>query len=333
MSNKLKSRDSSLDILKGIGIFTMVLAHCNMGELFNEYVAGFHMQLFFWVSGVLFNQSKYSFRHFVKRKAKTLLIPYLTFAVITIMYCGIISLINNNNIYNFPDCLIGVIYSNRSIFPITGALWFLQCLFFVSIIFYMIGIFGEKVRAIFIVIFFIVARIQSIYEVWLPFALDSALSAIIIFYFGYLSKKIVFREYQIKKTLFISACIIVISLISIFINKDVNPRTCSYGQYYILYYLNALAATFGYFLFSKCFIKPVYFKNLLSTLGKDSIIYVGLNQLTITSLYHFLVLIYSFNYSIEKALRNIVIFIVTMILLKVITDYIGKSKYKILIGK
>ena len=49
MSSKIY-RDNSLDILKGFGILTMVMGHSNMGESFNLYIAGFHMQLFFLVS-------------------------------------------------------------------------------------------------------------------------------------------------------------------------------------------------------------------------------------------------------------------------------------------
>lgn len=330
-------RDNALDILKGIGIITMIMGHSNMGENFILYVAGFHMQLFFIVSGYLFNQFKYSFKEFTKRKIKTLIIPYLTFAITTLVYCVIISLVNKSNIYDFPNCLIGIAFSNRSIFPITGALWFLQCLFCVNILFFLSGKFGEIIRAIIISIFFLGAWCQSRYDVWLPFALDSALSAIVLFYIGYLLKNVTFKPTNTKTILFIAIITLSITYFTIKFNGDVNPRTCSYGLYYLLYYINSLLATLGwYFLIIYIGMYKSMYKKIgcyISKIGKDSIVFVGLNQLIIVTLYQICRYFYSFPNSSERAIRNILICGLTLFILKFLSDWIGKSRYKILIGK
>ena len=62
--SQLGKRNSSLDVLKGIGIISMVMGHSNMGSLFEIYIAGFHMQLFFIISGFLYKPERYP--HFNK---------------------------------------------------------------------------------------------------------------------------------------------------------------------------------------------------------------------------------------------------------------------------
>lgn len=327
-------RDNALDILKGIGIITMVMGHSNMGETFISYVAGFHMQLFFIVSGYLFSQSKYNIFDYTRRKAKTLLFPYATFAMITLIFCCLVSIVLQSNVFDFPDCLIGIIYSNRSIFPITGALWFLQCLFWVSIIFYLCGIMGEMVRAIMIFVFLAAAWVQSYYDFWLPFALDSTLSALVLFYIGYilnmLNKP---KELPNRYNLVISVILLCLTYYTIKLNGDVNPRTCSYGNNYFAYYFNAVSATVGWYFFAKCISRVAVASDNISAIGRDSIVFVGLNQLVIVSLYQLALIFYDFPNSYERALRNICIFLITIFILRVLTNIISKSKYRLLIGK
>lgn len=328
-----RKRDNTLDILKGIGIITMVMGHSNMGESFNSYVAGFHMQLFFIVSGYLFNQSKYSFIDYTKRKAQTLLLPYISFAIITLLYCLILSYIKQSNIYNFPECLIGIIYSNRSIFPITGALWFLQCLFLVNIIFYACGKCGEYVRLSFMLIFFLGAWVQSYYDIWLPFALDSALSAIILFYIGFLFQRITINITNPSSTLLLSIILLVLTYFTIKWNGDVNPRTCTYGHHYFVYFVNAVLATLGWYFASAIIEKLKRIGMWFSIIGQDSIVFVGLNQVIISTLYQLCLLFHSFPNPTDRAIRNICICALTLVILKSITDIINKSKYRFLIGK
>lgn len=326
-------RDNSLDILKGFGILTMVMGHSNMGESFNLYIAGFHMQLFFLVSGYLFNAKKYELKNFIKRKTQSLLYPYVTFAIITILYCLLISLLKDENVYDFPNYLLGVIYSNRSIFPITGALWFLQCLFIVSVLFWFISRCKKWIGNSLICMFFILAYLQSYYDLWLPFALDSALSAIIFFFIGFKLQKFKCNlPLSFNKSLVSGILLIILTGISIYFNGPVNPRTCTYNNY-ILYYINAIIATLGWYFISYLLTNHSKIGDYLSIMGKDSIVFVGLNQLIITSLYQGFNLIYQFDSPIERATRNIFICVFTIIFLVWTTRIISNSKYKVFIGK
>ena len=332
MSSKIY-RDNSLDILKGIGILTMVMGHSNMGESFNLYIAGFHMQLFFLVSGYLFNAKKYELKNFIKRKTQSLLYPYVTFAIITILYCLFISLLKDENVYDFPNCLLGIIYSNRSIFPITGALWFLQCLFIISILFWFISRCKEWIVNSLICMFFVLAYLQSYYDLWLPFALDSALSAIIFFFIGFKLQKFKGNlPLSVNKSFILGILLIISTCITIYFNGSVNPRTCTYNNY-ILYYTNATVATLGWYFISCLLTNRSKIGDYLSIMGKDSIVFVGLNQLIITSLYHGFNFTCQFDSPMERAMRNIFICVLTIIFLTWVTNIIGNSKYKVFIGK
>lgn len=78
-------RDRSLDIMKGIGILLVVFAHVyhNSGLIYL-----FHMPLFFILSGAAMTYSKSGFS--LKKKAKTLLIPYFLFSLLCFVYWALI---------------------------------------------------------------------------------------------------------------------------------------------------------------------------------------------------------------------------------------------------
>ena len=85
------SRYVFVDILKGIAILLIVYGHIIPGTIpfLTEYVSTFHIPLFFFVSGLLYDESKYkeSFKRFVTKRVKGLLLPFVIFgAIVTIGY-------------------------------------------------------------------------------------------------------------------------------------------------------------------------------------------------------------------------------------------------------
>jgi acyltransferase len=49
-----------IDALKGFGIALVVFAHYSLPEALDTYIFSFHMPLFFFISGFLFNFVKYN---------------------------------------------------------------------------------------------------------------------------------------------------------------------------------------------------------------------------------------------------------------------------------
>ncbi len=85
-------RDGSIDIAKGIGIILVVFAHTIVPQLRNAagakfiwiFIYNFHMPLFFFISGYLFEKGLEHYTSkskFILGKLKLLMLPYLVFSV------------------------------------------------------------------------------------------------------------------------------------------------------------------------------------------------------------------------------------------------------------
>lgn len=62
-------RDYSLDFAKGIGMLLVMFGHTNYQQPLLTIIYSFHMPLFFVISGILYNDSKYqTFGYFFVRK-------------------------------------------------------------------------------------------------------------------------------------------------------------------------------------------------------------------------------------------------------------------------
>lgn len=334
-------RDKALDVLKGIGIITMIMGHSNMGSLFEIYIAGFHMQLFFLVSGFLFRPNRYStFTSYLQRKISTIIVPYFFYAIATIMICEISDLITGNNSFFLTLYIKGIVWSNQSIFPITGAIWFLQCIFWIEIIYFFISKIKSKIYSSILILFILIISARfAIVNVHLPFSLDSALSGLVFYHIGHLignNKKA--SEFFFKKLHVIGWFVIfALNTVLIFYNGSVNPRTCSYGLV-PLYYLNALCGTWVWYCVAKwlsnCDKFPFKFLgNYLSDIGLNSVVYLGLNQLTIRGLYNLSLTLLSTNNRYIRAGRNIIICILTLALCYGYTYILNNRYFSWLIGK
>lgn len=145
-------RDQSLDIMKGIGILLVVFAHVFHKS---EIIYQFHMPLFFILSGAAMIYSKSGFS--LKKKAKSLLVPYFVFSFICFVYWALIETrfrpmhdvaifgdgIGLNvklqqllNIFTAINCKPAFIYNI--------VLWFLPCLFMAELLYSKIK--GTKVE-------------------------------------------------------------------------------------------------------------------------------------------------------------------------------------------
>ena len=129
-----KPRIEWLDTLKFIGIYTIYIAHFleGAGNIY-KFACMYVIQLFFFVSGCFAVRSveKQSLPQYVKKQTRHLLFPYLIFSIINI---ALIVVQENRGIREiFPLLKQMVLGIRNQLFA--PALWFLPCLFVVSIIF------------------------------------------------------------------------------------------------------------------------------------------------------------------------------------------------------
>ena len=121
-----------LDIAKGYGTLLVIFSHLGGGDI-RTWIYTFHMPLFFFLSGYVFNE-KNNFVDFCKKKFKSLVIPYFAlgiplvlFQLLKYAYLGV---------FSGDVCLqlVKTFLQQRRF----ATLWFIACLFWLNILFYFI---------------------------------------------------------------------------------------------------------------------------------------------------------------------------------------------------
>ena len=129
-----------VDMAKGIGMLAIIWGHIMLSGWSNNLVYSFHIPLFFFLSGMMFNGSKYAdFGSLVKRRAKTLLLPYLMFSFVTWLLWAILSVVSHSGANLFRPLLQTFIAQGSGGFMVHNVpLWFVTCLFVVEVIYYFV---------------------------------------------------------------------------------------------------------------------------------------------------------------------------------------------------
>lgn len=168
------TRDNSIDIAKGIGIFLVVWGHQFSNCPIFNWIYLFHMPLFFFLGGCFIKDEKYSI--FLYKKVRTLLTPFIIFYLGSLLLKIIIYKMREGNL-NFMQDL-----DFYALSTINYPLWFIVCLFVSLNIYYFI----RKIPYKFVIITIITAigTIFFHYKINLPFFLTQALVAILFIYLG-----------------------------------------------------------------------------------------------------------------------------------------------------
>ena len=143
-------RNEYLDICKGMGIVFVVLGHIVTIPYFHELVYGFHMPLFFMLSGMCLHLKK-DFKTFFVKRVKSLLLPFFYFSFLEILFLIIVK-------RNF---------SISFVYPEIGhVLWFLPVLFLSLLLAYA----GLKCLKLWVLPFLVVLNILNFKN--LPYSLS-----------------------------------------------------------------------------------------------------------------------------------------------------------------
>lgn len=191
-----------IDALKGIGIILVVFAHHSLPVELDTYIFSFHMPLFFFISGFLFDFGKYagSAADFVRGRFRSLIVPYFAFAVLTCLFYFLLDTGFQPGVTNIEFFEATALYGIYSILYALGPLvsynpplWFLTCLFVTELLFYGLAknYYGKSGK----LVFWLTAAgvIGYLYSVYIPFRLpwnaDVALSAVVFYGAGNLFRK------------------------------------------------------------------------------------------------------------------------------------------------
>lgn len=133
---------------KGLAIILMVIGHSGAPEAFVQWIYNFHMPLFFFVSGYLFN-IKYLQNGvtFIKKKFKSLYIPFVKWSLIFLLLHNLLTSLNiyglEYDLNDFKSKIIGIFTMTASE-QMLGGFWFLKQLLYASVISWVILYFLYK---------------------------------------------------------------------------------------------------------------------------------------------------------------------------------------------
>lgn len=118
---KKTKRIEWIDISKGLGMILVVLGHTGIAQFSQvtyDLIYSFHMPLFYFLSGLCFNSNKYNkFIIYIKRRWKTLIVPFLILNSILFILGGIL--------FNIPNLKI----NNLELITGVSTLYFIRVLF------------------------------------------------------------------------------------------------------------------------------------------------------------------------------------------------------------
>jgi len=254
-----------LDNLKAAGVFFVALGHILPESYLKQYIYSFHVPLFFFISGYLFDRSKYTFMPFVKRKCTTLLVPYLFFAALSFVFWLVVvrplSISGRSLAVSPLKPLVGIVYGVGAEgwqVPLNVALWFLPCLFIVELLFYAVH------HKVFLIIFAVLGSAAAYLPVRLPWSADAALPALVFYGIGYFYKD----RWASPKSF---PLWVALHLLFCFLNSPVDMNTLSYGQT-IFFYAAGCSGIFTWLILAKAAGRTA----MAAYIGRNAIVFVGL---------------------------------------------------------
>lgn len=258
---------NEFNILKGIGIFLVILGHAGSvnGNIINV-IFSFHMPLFFFISGFFFKET--TLKDFLVKKGKRILIPYALFSFLSFLIYFIPNY--NNSKFNFFDFFYGTFLGVSDGFYLSWniVLWFLPALFLLNFIYLLL------IKMRFLIIAFVIVGLYFSNDETkiLPFHLISVLLSLPFFILGnYFKQYYLIVGNYFKNWMFIPLSIIGIYLVSLNVLKP-DLRVNLIGNPFIFYSASLLL------ILASLFLSRLLQKNkILQWLGENSLLIMCLH--------------------------------------------------------
>lgn len=328
-------RESRIDVAKGIGCLLVLLGHSlYINKHLKNWIFSFHMPLFFFISGYLFNYDKYKddYKTFLKKRVKSLIIPYflLQFVIWILLF-----------MFQYHFCLttealnrfIGIFLGYR-MHKWYFYLWFLILLFFIENILYFLIKYFNKFLYIIAVISYIAGYylIKYVHGFYLNTDLIPLTLSFVIA--GYLYKRDFSKMVDKLNNVIKIIMMMILLSISIFVSYKnslyyglINMHDCNLG--FIHWYIVAAFSGVAFTFLLSSFINK---NKILEDLGKNTITIWAFQNPIVFPIAYFLL----DNLSINRDIKFVLSIIITLPILRLLaylTDkYVpimsGKSKRK-----
>ena len=190
LENK-SQRNRTIDIARGIGIISIIIGHFGIYPIV-RVVFTYHVPMFYIISGYLIKREKYC--SFLKRKIRSLFIPYVITCLIVTVLQGIKAFLCGIDIYGTLWYWLragfygagGIVQNLPASFPAIGAVWFLLAIFWGSLLTQLILRCSPHLQIPVVVILFLLGYISAHKLIWLPFDIQPGCCAVLYMYVGYL---------------------------------------------------------------------------------------------------------------------------------------------------
>lgn len=279
MLGRQTRRIEYIDVFRAFGIILMVMGHIGFGNKFDHFIHAFHMPMFFFVSGFLYKKREISLLSYLKKKAMSLMIPYFVFGLFHYLFFSV------QNGFQLEPIKAWLLFPAYEGIPIAEALWFLPALFFADIIYYWL-IKMIKNSSILWVIVIMISLIGQVLPAKLgirvPFAIAPAMVGVGLMHLGRSLRP--YEQCVVNLKVYLVLLFGALTALSLFQSGYVNMRTDTYPSEFILFWVNAVAASIIGLNIAN--ILKRWFKNsipiyYLQSVGRNAIVYVCLNQIVI----------------------------------------------------
>lgn len=334
--NKITSGASRLefvDIARGIAIISVILGHFGDSTI-NSIVFTFHLPMFLYISGYFLNE-KTSYKDFVKKKFKSLIIPYY-------VTCAAICLISVVKSIFFGEKVLaqlfswlfaslygaGFICTEPFYVPSIGGIWYLWATFWASIMLRYLITKKTPVRVISVAAIFALSLLSKKYLFWFPLSIQAGGCSLLFMYIGWVIRQKIHLLKTVKSGIL---CVLLLVPVSVWIwcvynfkGFYISSCTISNG---ILDIIGSIGGCLTVLIISyQISLHSKIFSAALSFFGKNSLIVlcVHIVELSMLPWNELLAIIFpdpvitSFRYMFAKILLKIlIIFLTTFALVKV----------------
>ena len=262
---KKKERVAYLDLLKCLGMFIVVSGHIHTNYgWFSLPLHSYVIPLYFMLSGMTFRRSKYpNFGDFAKHRAKSLMLPYAMFSVVTWVFWVAYSYLTHADVasYWMPLLQTALAQGSGQFLVHNVPLWFIPSLFAIELIYYWIDKLPDWGKLASCIVLAVLGSLMI--QVWrgvfilLPWSLESAFASIIFYCVGNLVVKHYglkgLEEKVLEKKVLAIISIIVLTIILVFTshyNDHISLGSDWLGESAWLFYFNAFVGIITISLFA-----------------------------------------------------------------------------------
>ena len=317
INNNSNRRVEWLDISKFIAITIMCLGHIGLPKSISALIHIFHMPVFFIVSGICYNEEKYSrFAVFLWQKVKTLLIPSYFWCFIMYFIWRIYCLFEmRGEAVSLLEFVVLAFTKDAatSMFGNLGVIqWFFTSLFFAELFFWCIVTLVKKLTKKYkfqllfgvIIILIIVNYLYSTYIGTNPLGVGTSIIGAVFIIIGYCFKGISknWLSWTCRKNIISFILASVFLVISWILNGSTSMRILQYNNI-VLFLIGACAGSYLVFQVAR-FVEAYMSKlkwlyNWILYIGRNTLIVLVFNRLvqfTLIRLINYLIRMINFSW-------------------------------------